>query len=172
MSDLLYRRSLGYPVDEDAVQREAQNGFGPSAPELAERPDLSGSELLIMNGSHMAHERSIVDVERDVMRLRVEETILDLELEFHMLEEQMAELAEIHPKYTWRVGQVLSERLDQLKDKGHPVDAEMYVEADLLAEEIVNNNPDMNEQELLEVVATMVAMIKAEYQMHHVSLVA
>lgn len=101
-----------------------------------------------------------------------ERTLLEAEIVLHEYEQKMAEVIEVHPKYTWHVGQILVDRLDALKAQGHPVDAEMYIEAHDLAEEIVAANPDKNAEELSQIVVTMVGMVQAEYAVRQYTLAA
>lgn len=90
--------------------------------------------------------------------------LLETEVIVEEYAQQMIELAEEHPVYTWHVGVLLAERLDELKSEGYPVDAEMYLEAEALADEIVKANPDKNANELKEIVETMVELNKAQAQ--------
>lgn len=102
------------------------------------------------------------------------EEVVSLEAEIIVEEraKQMIKLAEEHPKYTWHVGELLTERLDELKAEGHPVDAVMYLEAEELAEEIVSANPDKNADELTEIVVAMVKLNQAQARVKHLALAA
>jgi hypothetical protein len=87
-------------------------------------------------------------------------------------EERMEEVAIEHPKYTRHVGTILSDWLERMSREGKPVDAEMFVEAPDLAQEIVAANPDKNADELREVVEAMLDMIQAEHRLRQYTLAA
>lgn len=149
----IYKRSMGLTYNPDALRHELDNGtagYDTSSVDTIARP---------LDTAHIDEYRML-------------ESFADIETEFFIAEEAMRDVAIEHPKYTWHVGQILSERLDEMKEHGHPVDAEMYIEAQQLAEEIVTANPDKNAEELSQIVTTMVGMIQAEYRVRHYALAA
>ena len=153
----IYKRSLGQTYDPDALRRELDNG-------------TAGYDTSVIDTPTRPLDTAAVS------EYRVREELADIESEFFMelclAEDAMAEVAIEHPQYTWHVGQILSERLDVMKQQGHPVDAEMYIEAQQLADEIVAANPDKDADELSQVVTAMVEMIQAEHRMHQLTLAA
>ena len=171
----LYKRGLGYPFDEDLLRREIANGLGGHGNEVAAdmTPAFEGisdlqcetvessriTELeaeLVYWAAHEAQHGKLEPHERE------EVVLLHAELTLEEYSAAMAELAIEHPRYTAHVANLLIARLDELAAAGHPVDAEMYVDAHDLAEEIVGANPDKNAEELTEIIQTMVAMIQAD----------
>lgn len=149
----IYKRSLGFTYDEATLRRELDAG----------------------TAGYDTTSASVLTKPLDVAEMNeylVREALADIETEFFLAEEAMREVAIEHPKYTWHVGQILSERLDEMKEQGHPVDAEMYIESQQLADEIVAANPDKNAEELSQIVTTMVELIQAEYKVRHYALAA
>jgi hypothetical protein len=175
----IYKRSLGYTYNEDALRREVDAGmagYDVTAPEIitddltVEVRELSRVEQLqaeLMEW-HM-YEAVNGGLDEDD---RIQVVMIETEIVFREYEERMSELAVEHPRYSGHVGKILTDRLDALAAFGHPVDPEMYVEAQELAEEIVAANPDKDAEELSRIVETMVGMIQAEYRLRQYSLVA
>lgn len=149
----IYKRSLGMTYNERALELEiggGVSGYSTEEPVQEIRP---------------------LDLDK-IDAYRTREELADIEIDFMLAEEHMQALAVEHPKYVWHVGRILSQRLDQLADEGKSVDAEMYPEAQALAEEIIAANPDKNAAELAEVVEAMVDMIQAEARLRHYTLAA
>jgi hypothetical protein len=156
MSELLYKRSLqgGDALDADAVKRELE---------------ANGTSGYDNNTSY--YEAPPLDL-KALGEYWVLDSLSDLEIEFMLAEEHMTSVAELHPIDSWRIGQVLKERLDELQHQGHPVDAEMYVEADDLAVAFVESHPDKDIEEIIEIAQAMIDMNRAHYQMQRFELLA
>lgn len=177
----IYKRSMGLTYDPDALRHELNNGtagydtgyeetitsddYGLSIPAPSTLIDSLRNERMQWNMIE-ATNGGLTAEERD------EVVLLETEIIYREYEQKMSEIVIEHPKYTWHVGQILVERLDEMKEHGHPVDAEMYIEAQHLAEEIVAANPDKDAEELSQIVTTMVGMIQAEYRVRHYALAA
>lgn len=170
----LYKRSLGYPFDEDALRREIMNGVSGYTTTIEEPVDEGMSDLQVE-----VDETSRLDVLRSELiywaaheqqhgglepHEREEVVLLSAEIVVEECTLAMAELSVEHPKYSAHVAKLLIARLDAMAAFGDPVDPEMYVDAHSLAEEIVTANPEMNAEELTVIVETMVAMIQADYR--------
>jgi len=174
----IYKRSLGMTYDRRALDIELGGGTSGYDPQPIEtvgddlRIDTPATQLDALRNERMqwnmveAVSGGLSDDEL------AERTLLDAEIVLREYEEKMAEVVTIHPKYTWHVGQILIDRLDAMKAQGHPVDAEMYIEAQDLADEIVAANPDKDAGELTEVVETMVAMVQAEARHRQLTMAA
>lgn len=175
----LYKRSLGYPFDEDALMREVENGVAGYTPTIEEtafsqqESDLDFSSITI--GVHPSFRQEWLEAEIEEWRMHEqlqgalsssessELSVLEAELIVERYSQKLAALAMEHPKYTAHVANLLIARLDALAADGHPVDAEMYVDAHALAEEIVTANPDKDAVELTLIIETMVGMVQAQY---------
>ncbi len=149
----IYNRSMGFTYNERALANELASG-------------TSGYDTISDSSDLTPISRSTV------AEYRMSEELADIGVEFMLAEQQMAEVAVEHPKYTWHVGRILTERLEIMEKQGHPVDAEMYLEATQLAEEIVAANPEKDAEELTEVVSAMVGMIQAQQKMQKYELAA
>jgi hypothetical protein len=136
----LYKRSIGQMYDERALALEISGGVvGYDTEDLYSQASASLPEFSVDWSIEEAH----------VSQLIAEELLFDLERE--------------HPKDTVYVANALASRLDQLKAEGHPVDAIMYVEADELAEKLVEANPEKDAGELIAVVEALVQVARVEY---------
>ncbi len=174
----IHNRTMGFAYDEDRLQRELGGGTSGY--------DVQPDELLGNDLSIGAPATQLDNLKNERMQWNMiealngglsdfelaERTLLEAEIIMHEYEEKMSEVAIEHPIYTWHVGKILSDRLDTKKAQGHPVDAEMYLEAQELAEEIVAANPDKNPEELSQIVTTMVNMIQAECRVRLYTLAA
>ena len=183
MSSEIYRRSLGYTVNEDALRREVENGVGTGVVELTLDSEQPGADLVIHD--RIQPTTKVEMLEREIEEWEVFEALNGdlndyargevVQLHAELVVEREAELMELskeHPIYTGLVAGILKQKLDELHHEGHPVDAEMYVEATELAEAIVAANPVKEPQELVAVAETMVAMVQAEYQLRQLTLAA
>ncbi|MES2876291.1 MAG: hypothetical protein V4678_02350 [Patescibacteria group bacterium] len=177
----IYNRSMGLTFNPDALAHELGNGTAGYDTTLEEPVYLGASDLMLPAADtyidELYNERmqwNMVEATNGELSSdeRADVVLLETEIVFREYEQRMAEVAVEHPKYTWHVGQILSKRLDEMKQQGHPVDAEMYVEAQDLASEIVAANPEKDAEELSQVVTTMVEMIQAEYRMRQLVLAA
>lgn len=174
----VYKRSLGMTYNPRALEVElggGTSGYDLQPVEVIEddlRIETPTSQLDTLRNERM--QWNMVEavnggLSEDEL---AERTLLEAEIVLREYEEKMAEIVTVHPKYTWHVGQIIIDRLDVMKAQGHPVDAEMYIEAQELADEIVASNPDKNAEELGQIVEIMVGMIQAEYQVRKYALVA
>lgn len=175
----IYKRSLGYTYNQDALRREVDAGMAGY--------DVTPPEIIADDLSVEVRELSRLEqLQAELMEWHMYEAVnggldeydrtqvvmIETEIVFREYEEKMSELAIEHPRYSGHVGKILTDRLDALAAFGHPVDPEMYIEAEQLAEEIVAANPDKNAEELIEIVETMVGMIQAEARLRLYELAA
>lgn len=174
----LYKRSLGYPFDEDALRREIENGNAVRYTATIEEPAFEGVSDLQFGIDDAVEQTRLEQLESEIIAWQAHEqlhsglepherdemVLLKAELVVEQYSIAISELAVAHPKYTAHVAKMLIARLDAMAAFGDPVDPEMYVDAHSLAEEIVAANPDKNAEELTVIVETMVAMIQADYR--------
>ena len=151
----LYKRSLGMTYNERALEVELGGGVS----------GYTNDEAELTTPYNEPVEVNWQTFDAQVEALLAEEAM-------RAAEERMEEIAIEHPKYTWHVGKILSDRLEQLSRDGQPVDAEMFVEASDLVQEIIDANPDKNADELHEVIDAMLEMIQAEARVRHYTLAA
>lgn len=175
MNEQIYRRSMGLTYDSDLLAREVANGVGSSEPLEAEMTGFSmedGSDLYEgeFEVSH-AHDPRLRELQLEIgtyMMLPEHDelesahlALLSAEQIVLIEEKRLDELSEEFPEAAELLQEKLFAKLHEMESAGKPVDDQMYVEAEILAEMIANANEALNTPEVLAIAEEMLALINA-----------
>ncbi|HET8690341.1 MAG TPA: hypothetical protein VFL81_02800, partial [Candidatus Saccharimonadales bacterium] len=161
MDDQHYRRSLGLTYDESAYFRETANGLGGNSPEDAQEPfTKDGSDLYLESVNGSLNDQLLQDIEYALSFETDPEEIVILEAEKIVRTEiRLAKESQVNPKYSHALREWLFNELDRRMASGEPVDDEMYVEAEILADFIAEAQADEEDADLIQIASDMKEII-------------
>ncbi|HET7630322.1 MAG TPA: hypothetical protein VFK03_03020 [Candidatus Saccharimonadales bacterium] len=154
--------SLGRPVDDDRLHWEAAaQGFGGNSSEAMQEGFVEdGSDLYIEQTNGSRNDQLLQDIEYALSIETDPESIVVLQAEKIVRTEiRLAEESQINPKYSRALREWLMSELDHRAAEGQPVDAEMYVEAEILADFIAEAQADEEDADLIQIAEHMKAII-------------
>lgn len=164
MDDPIYRRELGLTYDEDALRRAVDSGLGGRTNlEQIDQYANDGADLYIEQSNGSLNDYRLQDIEYDLAFETDPEQIVLLEAEkIVRTEVRLAEESRLNPKYSRALRDWLMSELDRRLSQGEPVDAEMYVEAEILADFIAEAQADDEDADLIEIAENMKAVIESQ----------
>lgn len=169
MNEQHYRRELGLPYDEEKYLWEASNGVGSRSTTKEEAfEEFGGSDLYMATSEALSpRDAELGDLRLEMyaicMNPKLDEAeaaqLIDLQSRVVELEEKQLEAIVGSSEAVDLLKHKLFEELRFMASHGQPVDAEMYVEADVLANTIAAALPDKSAADLAEVFDTMQSLI-------------
>lgn len=164
MDDPIYRRELGLTYDEDARRRAVDNGLGGrSASEAGEIYSRDGADLYVEQSSGSLNDQRLQDIEYALAFETNPEQIVVLEAEkIVRTEVRLSEESQLNPKYSQALRDWLMSELDRRLSQGQPVDEDMYIEAEILADFIAEAQADNEDADLIEIAENMKAVIDSQ----------
>lgn len=166
MEDLVYRRSLGRPVDPEAVKREVEGGMSPRYVDRTNGLNESSefTDIVLTPETEVAWMLS-QSASKEDLESSLRSDVEDIRDEYIVKQQDFNKIADEHPLDVARAVKMFRENHEQMKHDGKPVTAEMDDEAHEVARAIVGTNPDKSVIQLLEIAQYVVDLSKVEQEL-------
>lgn len=168
MDDQLYRRSMGFRYDPEALEREIASGYAVRArTEPTEDDPPTASDLIVMEIDGSENDLRLQDIEFELAQgiTPAERAVLEAEKVVRLEQRRLDQLAEEHPRSANALQDWLMNEMQRLVVADVPIDDEMLAEAEILDEIIAEVRAETDDDEPLiriaEVMRNLIAARKA-----------